>query len=220
VDDLSKGLAKLSSLRPGSHTTGWANSFGFLGSRKSWDGQPLVSSVRPNDATPEGERRYSPAEVVSTERVPVVGNLDPKRICTSIVERQNLTMRVQIRSLARLTNAFSKKWESLWAALRPVPPRGIECKAMTPEDRRLVAETAVEPGGYDNLMQLKESIAKRSGMNAVEVSQMLEELGGEGIIQIGRTEGSKDMQDPQEYWTTSKPRIFYEKGDNWPSDWK
>ena len=65
----------------------------------------------------EAEGRYSPGEVVSTEVVPVVGNPDPRRICTSIVERQNLTMRVQIRRLPRLTNRFSKKWENLWAAL-------------------------------------------------------------------------------------------------------
>jgi IS1 family transposase len=68
-------------------------------------------------ATPEGERRYSPAEVVSTETVIGIGHPDPKRICTSHIERQNLSMRMGIRRFTRLTNAFSKKWENHWAAV-------------------------------------------------------------------------------------------------------
>ncbi|MDQ2945016.1 MAG: DDE-type integrase/transposase/recombinase [Acidobacteriota bacterium] len=68
-------------------------------------------------AAPEGERRYSPAEVISTEVVPCVGQPDPERICTSIVERSNLSLRMGIRRFTRLTNAFSKKWENHWAAI-------------------------------------------------------------------------------------------------------
>ena len=65
----------------------------------------------------DGEKRYSPAEVQSVEVVPVMGRPDPERICTSIVERSNLSLRMGIRRFTRLTNGFSKKWENHWAAV-------------------------------------------------------------------------------------------------------
>jgi transposase-like protein/IS1 family transposase len=68
-------------------------------------------------AASEGEGRYSPAEVQSVEVVPVMGQPDPERICTSHIERQNLSIRMGTRRFTRLTNGFSKKWENHWAAL-------------------------------------------------------------------------------------------------------
>jgi hypothetical protein len=61
--------------------------------------------------------RYSPPVVVGTETKTIRGNPDPRYINTSFAERQNLTMRMQMRRFTRLTNGFSKKFDNHCHAL-------------------------------------------------------------------------------------------------------
>jgi IS1 family transposase len=65
----------------------------------------------------EAASRYSPAEVVKTEKEAIIGQPDFTAISTSHIEKQNHTLRMHCRRLTRLTNAFSKKLENFHAAI-------------------------------------------------------------------------------------------------------
>jgi IS1 family transposase len=65
----------------------------------------------------EFETRYSPAQCIGCELKRVSGNPDEKHISTSYVERQNWTIRTNMRRYTRLSNGFSRKIENHAAAV-------------------------------------------------------------------------------------------------------
>lgn len=61
--------------------------------------------------------RYSPGKITSISTEVIKGSPDPRHISTSFVERQNWTVRTNMRRYTRLSNGFSRKLENHTAAV-------------------------------------------------------------------------------------------------------
>jgi IS1 family transposase len=105
---------------------------------------------------PRGEEvRYSPAECIGCRVIPIIGNPKAKHISTSFAERQNLTMRMQMRRFTRLTNAFSKKVDNLRHAVALHFMHYNFCRV----HQTLRVTPAMEAGIADHVWSIEEVVA-------------------------------------------------------------
>ncbi|MBZ9706130.1 IS1 family transposase [Mesorhizobium sp. ESP7-2] len=119
---------------------------------------------------PEGkaapqERRYSPAVCTGAKKTRIEGEPDLAHVSTSHVERQNLTMRMQMRRFTRLTNGFSKKFENHvhMVALYTVWYNFIRIHKTLKMSPAMAAGVSNTLWSMDNLCEKMDAIAPKPG---------------------------------------------------------
>jgi len=115
-----------------------------------------------------GAGRYSPPKCIGTVKQVISGNPDPDHINTSFAERQNLTMRMQMRRFTRLTNAFSKKFENHCHALALYFVWYNFCRIhktlrVTPAMAAGVARTVMDMSDVVRLIDAREPVLAKRG---------------------------------------------------------
>jgi hypothetical protein len=103
--------------------------------------------------------RYAPPEMIATERKGVFGmrNDEEPTICTSHVERHNLTIRTLMKRFTRLSLGFSKKLENLEAACAMfLTYYNFVWRTRLPEKGKCRLPAAMAAGVVDTLMSFED----------------------------------------------------------------
>ncbi|MDX2287445.1 MAG: IS1 family transposase [Hyphomicrobiaceae bacterium] len=77
----------------------------------------LIKMFKSPGTPSHGEDVPPPHDVAVLRKAAVIGNPDLQRVSTSLVERQNLTIRMNSRRMTRRTSGYSKKLENHLAAI-------------------------------------------------------------------------------------------------------
>jgi IS1 family transposase len=122
--------------------------------------QLVKSYASPVTSGPDWFRPSS--RVTTITKVPVSGDPDTCNISTSYIERQNLTMRMHLRRLTRLTNGFSKKLVNLQAAVAIFMTYYNFCRVHS----SLRVTPAMEAGLTDRVWSLRDVLTFQAAQQA------------------------------------------------------